>query len=268
MTLRTTAAATTAAWDRYWFATSTKYHYGLFRIIFVTGFFLVPVTGLRFANVPSLADDAIDRAFLEPTVLLRILPLPVPACRAGCSRSCSSAGLHGGGRRCLPSEPRHARGVEPVPRPTLNSYGFIAHDTTLPTIFLLVLAFAPGVSACSLDAVIARVPWPCRDWIRLGVRLPVWPVRLLLVVMALIDFVAGYAGSGDRAEWATASRTSPAATTAATTLSTVLSSRHSAFRKVTPVTVFIRPDGKIDTVRIGQLSRKTELRERIKHAAG
>ncbi len=34
-----------------------------------------------------------------------------------------------------------------------------------------------------------------------------------------------------------------------------------------PVTIFIRPDGKIDTVRIGQLDEK-ELRERIKHAAG
>ncbi len=34
-----------------------------------------------------------------------------------------------------------------------------------------------------------------------------------------------------------------------------------------PVTIFIRPDGTIDTLRIGQIEEK-ELRERIKHAAG
>ena len=86
---------------------------------------------------------------------------------------------------------------------TLNSYGFIAHDTTLPTIFLLVLAFAPGASACSLDALIAARRGRGRDWVRLGAPLPVWPVRLLLVVMALVYFAAGYAKLRETGlEWA------------------------------------------------------------------
>jgi len=202
MTLRSTAAAATSAWDRYWFATSTKYHYGLFRVIFVTGFFLVPVSGLRFANVPSLADDAIDRAFLQPTALLRILPLPVPAPGWLFPVVLVVTAMAAVGLACRLSLVTLAA-LNLYLGSTLNSYGFVAHDTTLPTIFLLVLAFAPGVSACSLDALIAARRGRGRDWIRLGAPLPVWPVRLLLVVMALVYFAAGYAKLRETGlEWA------------------------------------------------------------------
>jgi hypothetical protein len=192
-----------SAWDRYWFATSTKYHYGIFRLLFVSGFFLLPVGSVRFANLPALADQALDRAFLQPTALVRLLHLPVPApgwlfpvtvvvaclAAAGVATRCSLVML---------------AGLNLYLGSALNSYGFIAHDTTLPSLFLLVLAFAPGVSALSVDAFISARRRRDGQWIRLGAALPVWPVRLLLVVMAVAYFSAGYAKLREAGpEWAT-----------------------------------------------------------------
>ena len=74
----------------------------------------------------------------------------------------------------------------------LNSYGFVAHDTTLPMIVLLVLAFSPGVTTCSLGAYLRRRS-ASGSWTGLGRKVPVWPARLILVVLALIYFSSGYA---------------------------------------------------------------------------
>ena len=74
----------------------------------------------------------------------------------------------------------------------LNSYGFVSHDTTLPMIVLLVLAFAPGVTTCSLSAYLRRRS-ASGSWTGLGAKVPVWPARLILVVLALIYFSSGYA---------------------------------------------------------------------------
>ena len=74
----------------------------------------------------------------------------------------------------------------------LNSYGFVSHDTTLPMIVLLVLAFSPGVTTCSLSAYRRRRS-ARGSWTGLGAKVPVWPARLILVVLTLIYFSSGYA---------------------------------------------------------------------------
>ena len=152
--------------------------------------------------MPSLAHDPIDRVFLQPTALLRLLPLPLPAPGWLFPVVLVVAAMAALGLACRLSLLTLAA-LNLYLGATLNSHGFIAHDTTLPTIFLLILAFTPGVSACSLDALIAARRARGRDWVRLGAPLPVWPVRLLLVVMALVYFAAGYAKLRETGlEWA------------------------------------------------------------------
>ncbi len=78
----------------------------------------------------------------------------------------------------------------------INSFGFIDHATTLPSLTLLVLALAPGVAQFSLDALIAHIRqngWTFPKAFKpLAGSFPVWPAHLILVIMALAYFSSGY----------------------------------------------------------------------------
>jgi hypothetical protein len=76
---------------------------------------------------------------------------------------------------------------------TANSYGFIAHDTTVPAIVLIVLAACPGVATLSIDSWLRSRGRPDADWAGHRARVPVWPARLVLVVLAPTYFASGYA---------------------------------------------------------------------------
>jgi hypothetical protein len=186
-------------WNRYWFQTSTKYHYGIFRILFVSGFFLLPVAmsavGLgvgqvsRIGRLDSLSSAPEDLA--QPVLLLRLLPLPVapPSWLGPVIVLLAVLAAVGIATRAsliaLAAAYLYAGSI-------LNSYGFVSHDTTLPMIVLLVLAFAPGVTTCSLGAYLRRRS-ASGSWTGVGRRVPVWPARLILVVLALVYFSSGYA---------------------------------------------------------------------------
>jgi hypothetical protein len=186
-------------WNRYWFQTSTRYHYGLFRILFVSGFFLLPVAlsalGLETGQVSRIARlDALSRApedLAQPALLLRLIPLPVapPSWLGAVVVILAVLAAVGIATRAsliaLAAAYLYAGSI-------LNSYGFVAHDTTLPMIVLLVLAFSPRVTTCSLGAYLRRRS-ACGSWTGFGRKVPVWPARLILVVLALIYFSSGYA---------------------------------------------------------------------------
>jgi hypothetical protein len=62
-----------------WFGDTTKYHYGVFRVLFVGGFFLAPfvlplqATRLDVARTMSAGTEA----YTSPVLLLRLLHLPL-----------------------------------------------------------------------------------------------------------------------------------------------------------------------------------------------
>jgi hypothetical protein len=60
-----------------------------------------------------------------------------------------------------------------------NAWGYSAHATGLPALALLVVAFSPGIDALSLERR------------ALGDSSSVWPLRLILVLLALTYFTAG-----------------------------------------------------------------------------
>jgi hypothetical protein len=188
-----------ARWNRTWFATTSRYHYGVFRIVFVSAFFLVPSVisevwagagqFSRVARLSALQDMPAELA--SPSLLLRILPLPVspPSWLGPAIVILALLAVVGIATRAaligLALTYLYAGSI-------LNSYGFIAHDTTLPMIVLLILAVAPGATSLSLTAYWRRRSME-GSWTGLGAKLPVWPARLILVMLALVYFASGYA---------------------------------------------------------------------------
>jgi uncharacterized membrane protein YphA (DoxX/SURF4 family) len=196
-------ATLTARWNQLWFATTSRYHYGLFRILFVGGFFVLPALinvvwpgHHQISRVARLAAlEGASEELAQPVLLLRLLPLPVTPpwwlgpliivlavlATIGLATRVALVGLAAGYL--------YAGSI-------LNSYGFIAHDTTLPMLVLLVLAFSPGIDDLSLDAYWRSRAGPRsseRRWTGFGRRVPVWPAHLILVLLALVYFASGYA---------------------------------------------------------------------------
>jgi hypothetical protein len=81
----------------------------------------------------------------------------------------------------------------------VNAWGYMAHASALPAIVLFIVAFAPGATALSLDALLLRLlarrkARPPPSWApELMPCSPksVWPVRTLLVLLCLLYFSAG-----------------------------------------------------------------------------
>jgi hypothetical protein len=80
-----------------------------------------------------------------------------------------------------------------------NSWGYTAHASALPTLVLCIVAFAPGVSSFSLDALVlaahARRTKRPRSKLALEViprrKVSIWPVRTVLIVLCLLYVSAG-----------------------------------------------------------------------------
>jgi hypothetical protein len=172
------------AWNGYWFVESDKFNYGIFRIVFLTGMILFRSSlSAREASFPSVFSDA--------PILIRLLHLPFPPSPETLSTLLSAQSL------------LLAMGLVGVlTRPTLvllslvtlyvdsfgSSFGLFDHATSVPDLVLLTLALSPGVSTFSLDFLVRRLrgaretPWP---------RVPVWPMRLVLLLLALNYGAAG-----------------------------------------------------------------------------
>lgn len=68
-------------WRRQWLDRTTGHHYGVFRILFVGGFFLAPfLLPLQATRVDvQRALSAGTEPYTHPVLLLRLLQLPTPA---------------------------------------------------------------------------------------------------------------------------------------------------------------------------------------------
>jgi hypothetical protein len=188
------AAGLLRAWRRYWFTSTTTHHYGVFRVLFVVGYFfapfVLPLQGTRLDPIHALADAQPE--FAQPTLLLRLVDLPLsPPSGLGMVMMLLAA-LAAIGLFTRLSLIALAL-VQLYLGSVVNSFGFIAHDTTVPTIVLVVLAFAPGVTAFSLDAWWKARRERDRTWTGFGAPVYVWPARLVLLVLALAYFASGYA---------------------------------------------------------------------------
>lgn len=198
--------------ERWWFRSSSRYQMGVFRVLLVSwvGWFY---SERLFPRLSGARERAIE--FHDPPSLAQWLRLPLPL-------------------------PEHA--IEPVRQLAMllvalalvgllarvalialaflnlglglavNAWGYTAHASALPALVLFIVAFAPGATALSLDALLIKLVAqrkgrPPPGWApELLPHSPksVWPVRTLLVLLCLLYFSAGvsklrYAG-GDWAD--------------------------------------------------------------------
>jgi hypothetical protein len=178
-----------AAWDRYWFSTSDRYQYGIFRMLLVGGLFGLHLDEWSL-NKLDFAAQAM-REFTAPPALARWLHLPIPIplgwvhpIDVGFKVLTVLAFVGLGTRLTLLALALLNLYIQSA----FNSFGFIDHATTIPSLALCILAVTPGATRYSLDEVLV--------WLTRRVRpargpLPVWPAELVFVVMAL-----GYGSSG------------------------------------------------------------------------
>lgn len=184
------------AWlERWWFAPSTRYQLGVFRV-FLLGWLGWFYSERQFARLELIAGRPLD--FYEPLSLARWLSLGPPPDLATVQAlkpwliALVAMGLVG-----LLTRPvlLLLAALNLVLGLWVNGWGYTAHASALPTIVLLIVACAPGVTSFSLDALL--LPRLLR---RLGLRGPealprravsVWPVHAILLVMSLLYFSAG-----------------------------------------------------------------------------
>ncbi|MBI2920285.1 MAG: hypothetical protein HYY18_04290 [Planctomycetes bacterium] len=184
------------ALSRFWFATSRRYSMGIFRIILGAWFLLdfagflpaldeiarrpaalmSPCAGLRWSGL-SQADPAALVALLRPAAWVLA----------------AAATLGAGTRFALLALAL----VNAILRSLHNSWGYVGHASILPAFTLFILAFSPGAADWSLDALLgwlaARLRGAARPLLdRLAGRpAAVWPVHLVLMLVAVVYFAAG-----------------------------------------------------------------------------
>jgi hypothetical protein len=178
-------------WDRYWFTSSTRYHYGIARIALLSGLLILELLGALGYGALRTSRGSPD-AFSAPTLLTRVLhlPLPVPHWRVvlGLLTVLTVMGIVGVATRAA------LIGVAILTLyvgSAVSSYGFIDHATTVPTLALVVLAATPGATALSFDRWLRSRHGAARRWTGWRASWAVWPARLILVLLAV-----GYGSSG------------------------------------------------------------------------
>ena len=198
-TARQRLACILYAIERWWFRPSSGYQMGVFRVLLVSwvGWFyserlfprLVGARGrpIEFHDPPSLAqwltlplpipDHALEpiRQLAMLLVVLALLGLFARVALVALAVVNLGLGL------------------------AVNAWGYTAHASALPAIVLFIVAFAPGATALSLDALFLRLlalrkARPPPSWA--PELLPcsprsIWPVRTLLVLLSLLYFSAG-----------------------------------------------------------------------------
>jgi hypothetical protein len=187
-----------------WFGDTTRYHYGIFRVLFVGGFFLapflLPLQATRLDVARGVSGDT--DPYTVPVLLLRVLhlPLSVDAGLAWLMVGLAITAVVGIATRVSLIG---VAGLYLYLGSTVNSYGFIAHDTTVPALVLVVLAVCPGVTSLSVDAWLRARGRDGGNWTGRGAKVPGWPARVVLVLLALAYFASGYAKVREAGwEWA------------------------------------------------------------------
>lgn len=184
--------------EAWWFAPSASYQMGVFRVVLV-GWLGWYYWERLFERLRSVADRPLE--FYAPPSLARWLALPPlshawlgwlePLALGLAALAC--VGLLTRASLIALAALNLYLGL------AANSWGYTAHAFALPTLVLWLVAFAPGVTSFSLDAVLlaayarrtarwrpASIPeiFPARP-------ASVWPVRAVLLVLCLVYVSAG-----------------------------------------------------------------------------
>ena len=187
-------------WNAFWFSTTNRHSTGAFRVILCAWFFA------DFLNfLPSL-DSLVDRpeGIVVPSAGLHWIARLIPFTEPGDSLATlrvftwilAPLALLGVGTRFSLLA---LALVNFALRSWHSSWIYVSHSSILPSLTLFVLAFAPGVKAWSVDALLEA--WRSRrrgekfGWAdRLAGRpAAVWPVHLILAAAVVIYVSAGVA---------------------------------------------------------------------------
>jgi hypothetical protein len=183
-----------SALDRWAFAASDRYQLGIFRVLFVA--WLARDYIVRI--LPRLVEHASrPPELLAPVSLVRWLGLPaqLPGSWLLATRVLAAVLL---AAACAGVFTRAALVALALFNLWLGaaaaSWGYTSHATALPALVLVVIACAPGVGACSVDAWLSsrKTPAP-RTELVFGRAASIWPVRCVLLLLCLFYFASGYA---------------------------------------------------------------------------
>lgn len=187
--------------DAWWFAPSRRYQPGVFRVVLLGWFGWYYVARL-FERLRSIAGRPVE--FYAPPSLARWLALPPlsEAWLAWLEPLAVSLLVLGFVGLCTRAALIAFAALNLFLGLAANSWGYTAHAFALPTLVLCLMAFAPGVSSFSLDAVLLS-RW--ERWRTSGTgtstgshpeviprgAVSIWPVRAVLVVLCLLYASAG-----------------------------------------------------------------------------
>lgn len=174
--------------DRWWFAPDARHQPGAWRIL------LGVWAGHRlwFEVLPRLPEYAArPRELVDPVSLAAWLSVPLPPSPAWVAPITLAASA-----LVVTTVLGIATRASTVALALLhlylglvvNAWGYSAHASGLPTLALLVVAFAPGIETCSLDRWLKARRG--RRAISHGAT-SVWPLRLVLVLLIATYFTAG-----------------------------------------------------------------------------
>ncbi len=181
--------------DRFWFSNVDPWQLGILRIVLIGGLAL-PRISKSLNWLEWAAETPIE--LMQPVLAIRLLHLPYPMPQEMIGwfgiivRTAGFCALFGIFTRV--SLILFSLGFLYLAGGQ-SSWGFFAHTPSLPAQALLILAFAPGSDAWSLDRVFKTLG--SREekesfWNRLrGPLVSAWGLRLILVLLALTYFSAG-----------------------------------------------------------------------------
>lgn len=183
----------------WWFAKSSCYELGIFRILIVC-WHLWYYQQRLFPRLRGVATRSVE--FFEAPSFAGWLSLPLPLDWPTLSL-CMSLAFGVGVFALLGLVTRASlvvfAGLNLVLGSVANGWGYSAHASALPALVLLLVAFAPGATSYSCDRLIAawfshkKARGSSEAAHRPGPRaFSVWPIRAMLVTMSLFYFSAGY----------------------------------------------------------------------------
>jgi hypothetical protein len=183
------------ALDRWAFGSTDRYQLGIFRVLFVAWL----AHDYVFRILPRLVEHASrPPELLAPVSLVRWLDLPAQLPESWLLATCGLAALLLAAA-CVGWFTRAAlvalAGLNLWLGAAAASWGYTSHATALPALVLVVVACAPGVGACSVDAWLSArtTPAAARSELVFGRRESIWPVRCILVLLCMFYFASGYA---------------------------------------------------------------------------
>lgn len=186
------------ALEAWWFAPSSKHQVGIFRP-FLVGWFGWFYWERLFIRLATTADRPLE--FYAPPSLARWFSLP-PVSQAALTWleplglllvAFAFVGLMTRVTLIALAALNLFLGL------SANSWGYTAHASALPTLVLWIVAFAPGVTSFSLDALLLaaharrtkRLPSNHAPEVIPRRPVSIWPVRTLLIVLCLLYTSAG-----------------------------------------------------------------------------